>query len=214
MRSRWRKNIGRRCFGQGIVYESRAADGVNLMRGVLVCIGDGQLSISRCRMVDGHGLASAPAAGWRRATGKLEAQGHIVQVGVGRVGDVCDGAGEAVSAFFGILQTRGGVQGLVRHQGRVSCRDEVLVIFELLLAVIRRGHVLGGRSHERVAFVNVWGASSVEDAHDAQQLLLRLEKRRRVLQHHGDGIALFELRVVQQVAHENRTVVIVPRALE
>lgn len=64
------------------------------------------MAIRRRRMKDGHGLAGAPAARRSRAAGEHGAEWHEVEEGVGWVGDVGDGAGEAVCVGLGVLQAR------------------------------------------------------------------------------------------------------------
>ncbi len=132
-------------------------------------------------MENGHGLSRAVAARGRRAAGERQAEGHGVEEDVGWVGDVGDGAGEAVVLRRRVLQARGRVQNLVGAKPVESLGDRNLVGVVLLLAVGAVDEILGGLGEELFALVDVGSAGRVEYADDADKLLLGLEERGRRL---------------------------------
>lgn len=132
-------------------------------------------------MENGHGLSRAVAARGRRAAGERQAEGHGVEENVGWVGDVGDGAGEAVVLRRRVLQARGRVQNLVGAKPVESLGDRNLVGVILLLAVGAVDEILGGLGEELFALVDVGSAGRVEYADDADKLLLGLEERGRRL---------------------------------
>lgn len=152
-----------------VIDKAWSANSIHLARSIPVGRGNLLGAIARGGMEDGHGLGGAGAARGRGAAGQGQAEGHGVEEDVGGIGDVCDGAGEAVVLRGRVLQAGGGVEHLVGAQAVEGLGDLPLVGVVLRFAVGRVEHLLGGLGEEGVALGDVGGAGGVEDADDADE---------------------------------------------